>query len=55
MVESFELQAPLVGTADNCSDFFTKALDAKSFFHFCNVLMPKPQPEAALWAGGRAA
>ena len=57
MVESFELQVPLVGTADNCSDFFTKALDSKSFFRFCNVLMnlPKPQPEAALWAGGRAA
>ena len=57
MVESFELQVPLVGTADNCSDFFTKALDSKSFFRFRNVLMnlPKPQPEAALWAGGRAA
>ena len=57
MVESFELQVPLVGTADNCSDFFTKALDSKSFFRFRNVLMnlPKPQPEAALWAGGSAA
>ena len=39
MVESFELQVPLVGTADSCSDFFTKALDTKSFFRFRNVLM----------------
>ena len=39
MVEAFELQVPFVGTADNISDFFTKALDAKSFFRFRNIIM----------------
>ena len=36
MVESFELNVPFVGTADNVADFFTKALDAKTFFRFRN-------------------
>ena len=39
MVESFELNVPFVGTADNVADFFTKALDAKTFFRFRNILM----------------
>ena len=39
MVESFELNVPFVGTADNVADFFTKALDAKTFFRFRNILI----------------
>jgi len=39
MVEAFELQVPFVATADNIADFFTKALDAKSFFRFRNIIM----------------
>ena len=42
MVEAFELQVPLVGTADNVADFFTKCLDAKKFFRFRDILMNAP-------------
>lgn len=44
MVEAFELQVPFVGTADNVSDFFTKALDAKTFFRFRNIIMNVQTP-----------
>ena len=39
MVESFELRVPLVGTADNLADFFTKPLSAKQFFSLRAKLM----------------
>ena len=44
MVEAFELQVPFVGTADNVSDFFTRALDAKTFFRFRNIIMNVQTP-----------
>ena len=44
MVESFELQVPFVGTADNIADFFTKPLDAKAFFRFRNIIMNVAAP-----------
>ena len=43
-VESFELQVPFVGTADNIADFFTKPLDAKTFFRFRNIIMNVAAP-----------
>ena len=39
MVEKFELEVPLVGTADNEADFFTKALPPKDFFRLRNIVM----------------
>ena len=52
MVEAFEINVPLVGTADNYSDFFTKVLDSKNFFRFRNILMNLPSADvnaATLW------
>ena len=45
MVEAFEISVPLVGTADNYSDFFTKVLDSKNFFRFRNILMNLPSAD----------
>tara|TARA_B100000787_G_scaffold105221_1_gene78028 strand:+ start:151 stop:270 length:120 start_codon:yes stop_codon:yes gene_type:complete len=39
MVEAFEINVPLIGTADNYSDFFTKVLDSKNFFRFRNIYL----------------
>ena len=52
MIEAFEINVPLVGTADNYSDFFTKVLDSKNFFRFRNILMNLPSADvnaATLW------
>ena len=43
MVENFELQVPLVGTADNIADFFTKCLGSSDFFRFRDIIMNVPR------------
>ena len=42
MVEALELTVPLVPTADNYADFFTKPLNAKTFFRLRNIIMNIP-------------
>ena len=42
LVEEHVIRVPFVATADNVADFFTKALDAKSFFRFRNIIMNVP-------------
>ena len=39
LVEALELNVPLVGTADNEADFFTKPLKSKAFFPFREKIM----------------
>ena len=39
LVEALELNVPLVGTADNQADFFTKPLKSKTFFPFREKIM----------------
>ena len=44
MVESFELEVPFVGTADNIADFFTKPMKkASSFAEFRRIVMNIPR------------
>ena len=43
MVESFEVTVPFVPTDENVSDFFTKPLDKKKFYHFRAILITLPR------------
>ena len=43
MVESFELIIPFVRTADNWADFFTKAVDGKTFWRMRAIIMNEPR------------
>ena len=42
MVEKFEVSVPFVRTANNWADFFTKPLNAKTFFAMRKILMNEP-------------
>jgi hypothetical protein len=45
MVETFEIEVPFVGTANNIADFFTKAMHtSKAFFRFRRIIMNEPIP-----------
>ena len=39
MVENLRIRVPFVRTADNVSDFFTKAFDAKKFHSMRRIIM----------------
>ena len=39
MVENLKISVPYVRTANNLSDFFTKALPAADFYRFRNIIM----------------
>ena len=46
-VEENRLTVPYVNTVDNIADFFTKALDAKDYFRFRDIIMNVPPAKPA--------